>query len=113
MIEETPSATSEQLRKIVTCARNRQRLRYGANYTNAIVPIKLFEEKVSFNAAQLERIESESFRENLSSRSTLKVLRLARTITDVMDEETVSDMALDEALKWKISAATMQSSLLR
>lgn len=113
IIEETPSATSEQLRKIVTSARNRQRLRYGANYTNAIVPVKLFEEKVSFSAAQLERIESESFRENLSSRSTLKVLRLARTIADVMDEETVSDMALDEALKWKISAAAMQSSLLR
>lgn len=111
VFEQGSSATSEEMRE--TVARNRQRLRYGANYTNAIVPVKLFEETVSFRPAQLARIEAASFEENLSSRSTLKILRLARTIADVLGEEMVSDAAVDEALKWKISASAAQNSLMR
>src|SRR5690606_1924318 len=95
---QAASATSEGLRELVALARGRQRIRYGVNYTNAIVPVKLFEEKVAFSAAQLERIEAASFEEKLSSRSTLKILRLARTIADVRDEEIVSDASVDEAL---------------
>lgn len=113
VFEQATAATSEELRETVTLARERQRLRYGANYTNAIVPVKLFEEKVAFSPAQLARIEAASFDENLSSRSTLKILRLARTIADVRDEDEVSDVAVDEALAWKISAAAAQNSLMR
>ena len=113
VLEQTSAATSEELRKTVTAARDRQRIRYGANYTNAIVPVKLFEEKTAFSPAQLARIEAASFQENLSSRSTLKILRLARTIADVSDEEKVTDAAVDEALKWKISATHAHSSLMR
>nr|WP_255400085.1 YifB family Mg chelatase-like AAA ATPase [Planomicrobium sp. MB-3u-38] len=113
VFEQVTSATSEEMREMVAVARDRQRLRYGANYTNAIVPVKLFEEKVSFSSAQLARIEAASFEENLSSRSTLKILRLARTIADVRNEDAVSDGAVDEALKWKISASVAQNSLMR
>ncbi|GKW45320.1 magnesium chelatase [Planococcus sp. NCCP-2050] len=113
VLDQTTAATSVDLRQTVTTARARQRLRYGSNYTNAIVPVKLFEEKVQFSAAQLERIEAASFQENLSSRATLKILRLARTIADVLDCDTVPDAAVDEALKWKISARRAHQSLLR
>ncbi|RAZ79729.1 ATP-binding protein [Planococcus halotolerans] len=113
VFEQGTSATSEELRERVAAARNRQRLRYGANYTNAIVPVKMFEETVSFSPEQLARIEAASFEENLSSRSTLKILRLARTIADVRNEDAVSDAAVDEALKWKISASVAQNSLMR
>ncbi|WP_233569669.1 ATP-binding protein [Planomicrobium sp. Y74] len=113
VFEQGTSETSEELRETVAAARERQRLRYGTNYTNAIVPVKLFEEKVAFSPAQLARIEAASFEENLSSRSTLKILRLARTIADVLGEEMVTDAAVDEALKWKISAAVAQNSLMR
>jgi len=87
VLEGAAGATSTQLRETVAAARARQRLRYGANYTNAIVPVKLFEEKVTFSAAQRKRIEAISFEENLSSRSTMKILRLARTIADVWDRK--------------------------
>ncbi len=113
VLEQTDAATSEELRGTVAAARLRQRFRYGANYTNAIVPVKLFEEKVTFSAAQRKRIEAISFEENLSSRSTMKILRLARTIADVWDEDGVSDAAVDEALQWKISANLVHSSLMR
>lgn len=113
VLEGQAGATSNQLRETVAAARARQRLRYGANYTNAIVPVKLFEERVNFSPPQRARIETISSEENLSSRSTLKILRLARTIADVWDEDVVSDVAVDEALKWKISANLVHSSLMR
>lgn len=113
VLAQRAAATSEELRKTVAAARVRQRLRYGANYTNAIVPVKLFEEKVRFSADQIARIETASFQENLSSRSTLKILRLARTIADVQGSDEVSDAAVEEALHWKIAASTTHQSLMR
>lgn len=112
VFETAASETSEELRKTVAAARGLQRQRYGSNYTIAIVPIKLFEEKVRFSSAQLSRIQTVSSQEKLSSRSTLKILRLARTIADVSGEETVSDAAVDEALTWKIRASRVHGSLM-
>lgn len=80
---------------------------------DAIVPIKLFEEKVFFSQAQLSRIQTVSSQEKLSSRSALKILRLARTIADVLGEDAVTDAAVDEALKWKICASRVHGSLMR
>lgn len=113
VLAQSTAVTSEELRKLTASARARQRVRYGANYTNAIVPIKLFEEKTQFTSAQLARIESVSFQEKLSSRSTMKILRLARTISDLLGDEEVTDAAVDEALEWKISASRTHSSLMR
>lgn len=113
VFETSSEVPSEELRSIVTAARDRQRMRYGANYTNAIVPVKLFEEQVRFSPAQLARIQTVSTEEKLSSRSSLKILRLARTISDVRGEDTVSDAAVDEALNWKIQASRVHGSLMR
>ncbi|MGE6368779.1 YifB family Mg chelatase-like AAA ATPase [Planococcus kocurii] len=113
VLAQPTAVTSEELRKLTASARTRQRIRYGANYTNAIVPIKLFEEKTHFSPAQLARIETVSFQEKLSSRSTMKILRLARTISDVAGDDQVTDAAVNEALDWKISASRTHSSLMR
>lgn len=113
VFETDTGEPSDAIRKTVSDARNRQRIRYGANYTNAIVPIKLFEEKVFFSAPQLSRIQLVSSQEKLSSRSALKILRLARTIADVSGEEAISDASVDEALKWKIRASHVHGSLMR
>ena len=77
------------------------------------MPIKLFEEKTQFTSIQLARIESVSFQEKLSSRSTMKILRLARTISDLSGNDEVTEAAVDEALEWKISASHTHSSLMR
>jgi magnesium chelatase family protein len=67
---------------------------YQRSFKMILYPAKLSEEKVQFSPAQLEPIETVSSQENLSSRSTLKILRLARMIADVLDEETVTDAAV-------------------
>ena len=61
--------TSEKIRLQVAKAREIQRLRYGANYTNAIVPIKLFEEKVIFSETQLNHVATTTYEQQLSNRS--------------------------------------------
>lgn len=113
VFETSAGVPSEELRSIVAAASDRQRMRYGANYTNAIVPIKLFEDRGRFSPVQLARIQTVSSEEKLSSRSSLKILRLARTISDVRGEDTVSDAAVDEALNWKVQASRVHGSLMR
>ncbi|MBU0906402.1 MAG: hypothetical protein KKF57_14505 [Firmicutes bacterium] len=80
---------------------------------NTIVPIKLFEEKVKFTDTQLLRVGEICFKEKLSSRSTIKILRLARTISDVDSEDTVSDLAIEEALEWKIQGSLVHAAITR
>lgn len=113
VLEHAKGETSGDIQKVVTKARERQRLRYGDNYTNAIVPVKLFEEKVKFTESQFARVAAICFEEKLSSRSTMKILRLARTISDVHGHESVSDSAIEEALQWKIKASLVHASITR
>lgn len=113
VLEQTTNDSSDVIRKVVSEARERQRLRYEANYTNTIVPIKLFEEKVKFTDTQLLRVGEICFKEKLSSRSTIKILRLARTISDVDGDDTVSDLAIEEALEWKIQGSLVHAAITR
>ena len=105
--------TSEEIRLLVTKAIEMQRLRFEANYTNAIVPIKLFEEKVIFSETQLNRVASTTYEQKLSNRSTMKILRLARTISDLEGDLFVSDRAINEALQWKTEATLVHTSLVQ
>lgn len=89
-----------------------QRLRYGANFTNAIVPIKLFEEKVHFSETQLNQVDTTTYEQRMSNRSTMKILRLARTISGLDGDLFVSDQAINEALQWKTEANFVHTSLV-
>lgn len=113
IIKQTSSETSKEIRTKVAAAREMQRIRYGDNYTNSIVPVKLFERKVMFSEAQLSRVENFCFVEKLSSRSTMKVLRLARTVSDLEGDLSVTDQAVTEALEWTRRAAYVHSTQLR
>jgi magnesium chelatase family protein len=101
VLHQATGETSEDIRKIVTIARERQRIRYGANYTNTIVPIKLFEKNVDFTPSQLAHVAAVCFEEKLSSRSTMKILRLARTIADVNGDEEVLTLRLKKRYSGK------------
>jgi len=113
ILEQEFGESSEDIRKVVTAAREKQRLRYGANFTNAIVPVKLFEDKVKLTQSQSARVAAVCFEEKLSSRSTMKILRLARTISDVNGDEAVSNQAIEEALQWKIKGSLVHASITR
>jgi len=112
-VTQQPSGrTSEKIRLQVIKAREMQRLRYGANFTNAIVPIKLFEEKVHFSESQLNQVDTTTYEQKMSNRSTMKILRLARTISDLDGDLFVSDQAINEALQWKTEANLVHTSLV-
>lgn len=112
VLNQTIGDTSEEIQQVVTNARTIQKTRYGSNYTNAVAPIELFEEKMGISESQLARVATICFEEKLSSRSTMKILRLARTISDVAGDELVSDEALEEALQWKIKSMRVFSNLM-
>jgi len=113
VLEQTTYDSSDVIRNFFSKERERQRLRYDANYSNTIVPIKLFEEKVKFTDTQLLRVAEICFKEKLSSRSTIKILRLACTISDVDGDDAVSDLAIEEALEWKVQASILHAAIMR
>ncbi|WP_338152468.1 YifB family Mg chelatase-like AAA ATPase [Indiicoccus explosivorum] len=113
VLAQSAAETSEAIRERVTSARERQRVRYGMNTTNAIVPVKLFEERAGFTEAQRKKVADISFQEKLSSRASLKIMRLARTIADLEGTERVTDPAVEEALQWKLQAGRVHGALAR
>jgi len=58
-------------------------------------------------------VQQVCFEEKLSSRSTTKILRLARTIADLAGTEYVSDLHLTEAIAWKKKASAIHTAMTR
>jgi magnesium chelatase family protein len=110
---QSAGESSAAIRVRVTKARNIQRTRYGMNVTNCIVPIKLFEQHMNISSEQLQTVQQVCFEEKLSSRSTTKILRLARTIADLAGTEHVSDLHLSEAIEWKKKASAIHTAMTR
>jgi len=113
ILNQQTGESSQIVRERVSKARTLQRKRYGINATNCIVPIKLFDQYVDFTQAQLQHVQQVCFEEKLSSRSTTKILRVARTIADLAGTEVVSDEALEEAIQWKMKSSSFQNSMAR
>jgi len=109
LFTQSTGEPSAAIRVRVTKARTIQRTRYGMNVTNCIVPIKLFE----LSSEQLQSVQQVCFEEKLSSRSTTKILRLARTIADLAGTEHVSDLHLTEAIDWKKQASAIHTAMTR
>lgn len=112
VLNQPTGESSVVIRERVTRARNIQRKRYGGNYTNCIVPIKLFDQQVNFAPSQLHYVQQVCYEERLSSRSTTKILRLARTIADLAGTEDVSNEALEEALMWKKRSSAFHTAMM-
>lgn len=113
ILTQTLSETSEEIRCKVAAARAMQLTRYRYNYTNAIVPVKLFERKVIFSEAQLSSVQNFCFKAKISSRSTMKILRLARTVSDLEGDLLATDQAVTEALEWTRQAAIVHTTFLK
>lgn len=107
------SESSFTIRARVTKARNIQRKRYGMDTTNCIVPIRLFEQHMNFTNDQLLHVQQICFQEKLSSRSTTKILRIARTIADLEGTLHVSERALSEAIEWKMKSSAIHTAMTR
>ena len=98
-------ATTPDMRAAVTRARARQRSRYRRSPTwlNAHAPDALLREVAAPDEAGRALLEKAVDRFALTPRGYMRVLRVARTIADLADDETLPTAALAEALQFRIA----------
>jgi magnesium chelatase family protein len=95
-----PCATSERLRELVLCARERQsrRLRDEGILVNAHMSAGMLHAHARLDAAGEQMLADAHQRGLLSARGTHRVLRVARTLADLRGEERVRASRIGEAL---------------
>jgi magnesium chelatase family protein len=90
--------SSEDVRRRVMTARERQYDRYGKEICNSSVPFEQLIGSKSLTESQQSRLQDLSMKHGLSNRVQIKLIRLARTISDMRGEQFISDVAIEEAL---------------
>jgi magnesium chelatase family protein len=90
--------SSEDIMKRVCAARERQYLRYGREICNGSVPFEELIKKSPLTAGQKNELQRLCMEQGLSNRVQIKIIRLARTISDLEGEDSITDEALIEAL---------------
>ncbi|MGM0842283.1 MAG: YifB family Mg chelatase-like AAA ATPase [Bacillota bacterium] len=90
--------TSEDITKRVCAARERQYFRYEREICNGSVPFEELIKTSPLTAGQQSKLQRLSIHQGLSNRVQIKSIRLARTISDIQGEQSITDEALNEAL---------------
>jgi magnesium chelatase family protein len=93
--------SSKEIMKRVRLARERQHLRYGREICNGSVPFEELIKMSPLTPQQQKDIQQLSIKYGLSNRVQIKIIRLARTISDLIGEEAITDEALSEALSFR------------
>jgi magnesium chelatase family protein len=90
--------TSIEIRKRVEKARQMQYARYQANISNAKVPFEQIRQITPLTEAQQRMLGQVAAKQNWSNRVQIKIIRLARTISDLAGEKRISDTSIWEAM---------------
>lgn len=90
--------TSQAIRERVIAAREIQYKRYGDERTNAIAPNEKLLACTKLNDEQEKMMQQWTSKQNWSTRVQVKILRLARTISDLSGEEHITNKAIWEAV---------------
>lgn len=96
--------TSTAIRNRVIAARERQHQRYGFDVCNAAVSTEKLLEWTHLDTDQQRMMQQWSSNYNWSTRVQMKVLRLARTISDTSGMENITNESLWEAMTLKRSS---------
>ncbi|QHN50601.1 ATP-binding protein [Geobacillus stearothermophilus] len=112
--ETRVSESSETIRKRVEEARRKQYERYGKEITNGRVPFELLMEKSPLATRQQLLLQQWASQHQWSNRVQTKIIRLARTISDLKGTEEIADESLWEAmtLRW-LKTYTKQQATAR
>ncbi len=99
----TPSTSSAELRERVACARERQLKRYADSDVlfNARLTHKMIQTFCQLGPEQRQLMKQAYETYPLNMRTYDKIIRLARTIADLEDEDRISTMHLAEALQYR------------
>ncbi|MCM3763918.1 YifB family Mg chelatase-like AAA ATPase [Neobacillus niacini] len=90
--------SSIEIRKRVEHARAIQYDRYKMELTNAKVPFELLMELSPLSSNQQTMLTNVAAKQNWSNRVQIKIIRLARTISDLAGETMITDTAIWEAM---------------
>ena len=90
--------TSSIIHKRVIEARERQYKRNGNEQCNAVVPLETLVEKFPLKNDQQRMLQQWSSKQNWSNRVQIKIIRLARTISDLNGADHITNEALWEAM---------------
>ncbi|MEH7494235.1 hypothetical protein [Neobacillus niacini] len=80
-------------------ARNRQYERYGKEICNSRVSYDILQKTSPLTQEQQKIIQQLSAKKNWSNRAQIKIIRLARTISDLEGNTTITDQSILEAVK--------------
>ncbi|GAA0432141.1 YifB family Mg chelatase-like AAA ATPase [Lentibacillus halophilus] len=95
--------TSEAIRARVDAARGRQYERYGEGILNADAPNETLPEQRQLTEDQQKMMQQWSSKHHWSTRVQMKILRLARTISDLSGDETITNESIWEAVTMRRS----------
>jgi magnesium chelatase family protein len=90
--------SSADIRKRVEKARKRAIQRYQMEISNAKVPYELLTETSPLTGEQHKMLTNVAVKQNWSNRVQIKIIRLARTISDLAGEEGITDTSIWEAM---------------
>jgi magnesium chelatase family protein len=105
--------TSDDIRARVEKARALQYQRYQAEISNAMVPFERLTEKSPMTTEQQRLLLKVAAKQNWSNRVQIKIIRLARTISDLAGEDAISDSSLWEAFSLRRWGVQKQQSMAR
>jgi magnesium chelatase family protein len=90
--------SSEEIKKRVIQARERQYERYDSTELNAYVLSEKLLACSAITSSQKRHLQRISIDQNLSTRTQMKIIRIARTIADLNGEDKITNQAIKEAL---------------
>lgn len=96
---------SPALRQHVTAARKRQYARHGAELHNAELPSKQIAQRTKLSEEAKILLTSAAERLQLSARGYFKVIKVARTIADLEESESILAPHIAEALQYRFNPA--------
>ncbi len=98
--------TSAAIQKRVFTARKRQYKRFEGEWTNANISNEKIMSCSRLNHEQLAMVQQWSSKHNWSARVQMKIPRLARTISDLSGDESITNEAIWEAVTMRRSQAS-------
>jgi magnesium chelatase family protein len=100
--EQGMEESSFTIKQRVTKARERQYERYGGRTLNNRVPFQLIQSRSPLTSEQLDYLHQVCWEHKWSNRTQVKMIRVARTISDLQLESEISVQSLKEAVEWKL-----------